>query len=162
MKRILISLGIAVASVGSTIGTAYAAVPIPSSGTNVITFAFTGSRSADSSGNIILQFSFVENSTGTLSGTRVGTGTLVLHPDGTINVESSGVFTGTVNGSAPGTLVERSGASGTFASVTGTYSGTMGTGGLSGVLSEGTFSGAAVSPVEAITTYSGIVVFGGS
>jgi len=162
VKRILISLGIAVASISApAMGTAYAAAPIASSGTNILTFAFTGSRSADSSGNMMLQFSFVENSTGTLLGTRVGTGTLVLHPNGTINIESSGVFTGTVDGGAPGTLVERSGASGTFASATGTYSGGMGTGGLSGVHSEGTFSGAAVSPVEAITTYSGIVVFAG-
>lgn len=162
LRRAFVSLGIATAAVcAPAMGTTYAASPSPANGTNDITFVITGARSADASGNTILQYSFVEKITGTFSGIRVGTGTLILHPDGTLNTRGSGIFTGTVNGSAPGTLVERSELSGTFAGATGHYEDTMGTGGLSGIHSQGNIAGAAVGPAEFVSTYSGQVEFAG-
>jgi hypothetical protein len=163
LRRFFVSLAIGAASVGTlSIDATYAASPTPASGTSDVTFAITGSRSADSSGNTILQFSAVAKLSGTLSGTRIASGRLIVHPDGTLNAVDSGVFTGTVHGSSPGTLVMNEEASGTFAGLTGRYDAGMGTGGLSGVHSQGGISGAAVGPTELIGTYLGMVEFSGS
>src|SRR5205085_3803761 len=80
----------------------YAAAPTPASGSFAATISPAGTRSAD--GNTFISFSFVEDFQGTLTGTRVGTGRLVIHPDGTINARVSGLFTGSIAG-ASGTAI---------------------------------------------------------
>jgi hypothetical protein len=160
LKRVVIILAMLALYIGASGATEAFAAPTPANGTFDNTVTYTGARSAD--GNTILPFTFVERIEGTFTGTRVGTGTLILHPDGTLNVHNSGVFTGTVAGSAPGTLILRAEASGTLSAVTGHFDGTIGTGGLSGITAHGSVAGAAVSQIEFVGTYSGQVESGGT
>jgi hypothetical protein len=134
---------------------AYAAAATPASGGFVANLSPVGSRSAD--GNTFITFTFVETFQGTLAGTRVGSGQLVIHPDGTINVRDSGLFTGSIAG-ASGTAILSASVSGTFGSVTGNFVVTNGTDGLAGVHAEGTAAGGATGPATFAGTYSGQVV----
>ena len=155
-KRVVIILGIAAACMsGSSASAAYAATPTPASGAFDIVVTYTGISTAD--GNTILQFTFLEQATGALTGIRVGSGTLILHPDGTLDAHNSGVFTGTIAGSGPGTAIWRVEASGTINALTGRFEVTMGSGGLAGVFVQASFSGAAVGPTEIKGTYAGQV-----
>ena len=138
---------------------AYAAPPTPASGSWVANLSPVGSRSAD--GNTIITFTFEETFQGTLDGTRVGSGRLVIHPDGTINVRDSALFTGSIDG-AFGTAIVSASVSGTFASVTANFVVTDGTGGLAGVHVQGAAAGGALGPATFAGTYSGRVVASGS
>jgi hypothetical protein len=136
-----------------------AASPAPASGSFVANISPVGLRPA--AGNTFITFTFVETFQGTMAGTRVGSGTLLIHPDGTINVRDSGLFTGSIAG-ASGTAILSASISGTLASVTGNYLVTDGTDGLAGVHVEGTAAGGAAGPTTFAGTYSGKVVSNGS
>ncbi len=138
---------------------AYASTPSPLSGTFSATIAPVASRSAD--GNTFISFTFNEIFTGTISGTRVGTGRLVIHADGTINARDSGLFSGSVAG-ASGTAILSASISGTFSAIAADFVVTDGAGGLSQIHVEGTAAGAATGPATFAGTYSGQVIASGS
>src|SRR5438309_8038353 len=94
---------------------ASAAAPTPAIGSFAATISPVGTRSAD--GNTFISFTFVEDFQGTLTGARVGTGQLAIHPDGTINARVSGLFTGSIAG-ASGTAILSDSLSGTFSAIT--------------------------------------------
>jgi hypothetical protein len=129
---------------------------IPASGTDAITLSPVSTRAAD--GNTFIDFTYVESWQGTFDGTRVGSGSLVIHPDGSVNAQVSGIFTGTIAGRS-GTAVMRFTVTGTFASATAIGSVTDGTGGLAGVHAVVTDAGSATSPTSFAATYSGEVHF---
>lgn len=95
---------------------------------------------------------------GIFDGTRVGSGELVIHADGSFNTINSGTFTGTIAGRS-GTAEMSFRGSGTFASAGGTYTVTGGTGGLAGVHAEGNDSGSATGPTSFAGRYSFKVQF---
>lgn len=133
---------------------------VPATGTFTLTITSeTVTHIAD--GNVILSFTFSEIITGTVSGTRSGTGTLITHSDGTFNAEDTGLFAGTLAGGAPGTITFEAAVSGTFASFKGTVwsEATGKTGGLVGVNVSASVVGAAAGPTTLAGTYSGIGIF---
>ncbi|HEX3509345.1 MAG TPA: hypothetical protein VHW94_13230, partial [Candidatus Dormibacteraeota bacterium] len=139
-RRFLASLVVVFASVleVASAPAAQAAAPAPASGSFAATIAPVGTRSAD--GNTFIDFTFVEQFEGTLSGTRLGTGRLVIHPDGTVNVRDSGLFSGSIGG-ATGTAILSASISGTFGSIAANFVVADGTDGLSGIHVEGTAAG---------------------
>jgi hypothetical protein len=92
-RRVLAIAAVAVVLVCFGATGAQASTPVSGNGTSQITITPVGSRTAD--GNTFIAFTFLETIAGLYSGTRVGDGSFVLHPDGTVNVSDSGVFTGT-------------------------------------------------------------------
>jgi hypothetical protein len=115
-------------------------------------------RQAD--GNSVIDFNFDEQLSGDATGTRTGTGTVVIHPDGTFNLKDTGRFTGTVTG-IPGTVNLEAWASGTFQSFTGsvTIYASSGTGELTGLQGVAKISGAATGPATLAGSYDGQVHF---
>jgi hypothetical protein len=147
--------GLAMAVLSSPVA---ASTPIPATGTFSITI--TPQTVSFDGGNTFISYSLLETITGTVSGTRVGAGTLVVHPDGTFDAQDSGIFTGTIDGVA-GTANLAVTATGIFGvSVTGQALATAGAGGLTGAQSLVHFNGAATSPVSFAGTYSGQAQFG--
>lgn len=138
--------------------TVYASAPTPASGSFAATIAPVETRSAD--GNTVISFTFVETFQGTLTGSRVGSGRLLIHPDGTINVRVSGLFTGSIGG-ASGSAILSDSASGSFSAFAANFVVTDGTGGLAGVHVEGTAAGAATGPATFAGTYAGQVTLSG-
>jgi hypothetical protein len=137
---------------------AYADETFPATGTDEITFSPVSTRTAD--GNTFIDFTYVESWQGTIVGTRVGSGSLVIHPDGSLNAKASGVFTGTIAGLS-GTATMNATASGTFASASAIFTVTDGTGGLAGVHVQGSDMGSAIGPTTFAATYSAKVHFSG-
>lgn len=127
---------------------AYADEPVEGSGTFTILFSPIPERTAD--GNTFIDYTFTETSLGIVDGTRVGSGELVIHADGSFNTANTGIFTGTIAGRS-GTAEMDYRGSGTFASAGGTYTVTDGMGGLAGVHAAGNDSGSATGP----TTFAG-------
>jgi len=138
--------------------TVYAEQAVPASGTEATTLSPVSTRTAD--GNTFIGFTLAEGWQGTFGGTRVGSGSVVVHADGTIDAQSSGVFTGTIAGRS-GTAVMRFHVSGTFAAATVNFTVTDGTGGLAGVHAEGTEAVSATGPMSVAGTYSALVHFSG-
>jgi uncharacterized membrane protein len=132
--------------------------PVPVSGTFILTFEPVSVRQAD--GNTITDFTFREQISGSIAGVRVGTGTLVVHPDGTVTADDAGVFTGTVAG-VPGSVIIAVRAEGTFASLTAiaTFDESSGTGGLRGLRGTVRVTGAATGPTTLAGSYEGQVHF---
>lgn len=130
---------------------AYADEPVQGGGTFTFSFAPVPERTAD--GNIFIDYTFTETTVGIFHGTRVGSGEVVIHADGSFNTINSGTFTGTVAGRS-GTAEMSFRGSGTFASAGGSYTVTGGTGGLAGVHAEGKDSGSATGPTSFAGTYS--------
>jgi len=157
-RRILTTAAAAIAllCLGGT--TAMASTPVSGAGTFQLTLAPVSTRSVD--GNTFINFTFHETISGSWSGTRVGHGDLVIHPDGTVNVSDSGVFTGTVAGSAPGTAILSAEASGTFSAVSAQGVIGDGTAGLTGVHGQAFVTGAATGPTSFAGTYTGRAQFG--
>ena len=146
-----------VASLWFGTAVAEASTPIiPAAGTDEITLSPVSTRAAD--GNTFIDFTYVESWQGTLVGTRVGSASLVIHPDGSFNTQISGIFTGTIAGRS-GTAVMTATAKGTFASARAIFVVTHGTGGLAGVHVEGTDAGSATGPTSFAAIYSGKVHF---
>lgn len=129
---------------------------IPASGTDAITLSPVSTRAAD--GNTFIDFTYVESWQGTFDGTRVGSGSLVIHPDGSVNAQGSGIFTGMIAGRS-GTAVIHASVTGSLGSPTAIFTVTDGTGGLAGVHAVGTDAGSATSPTSFAATYSGEVHF---
>jgi len=123
--------------------TVYADERGAASGTFTISFSPISGRTAD--GNTFIDYTFSEHMVGAFDGTRVGAGSLVIHPDGSLNTENSGIFTGSIAG-ASGTAVMRYRGSGTFASAAGSFTVGSGTGGLAEVHAVGVDSGSATGP----------------
>ena len=136
--------------------TVYAEETFPASGTEATTLSPVSTRAAD--GNTFIGFTLAESWQGTFAGTRVGSGSVVIHPDGSIDAQSSGIFTGTIAGRS-GTAVMRFHVSGTFAAATVIFTVTDGTGGLTGVHGEGTEAVSATGPLSVAGTYSAVVHF---
>jgi len=156
IKRILaiVATGVASLSFGGIV--AQASAPVSGSGTFTITFVPAPERTAD--GNTIIDYTFIENTLGLFDGTRVGSGSLVIHADGSFNTANTGVFTGTIAGRS-GTADMSFRGSGTFASAGGSYTVTNGTGGLAGVQAEGKDSGSATGPTTFVGNYTMTVNF---
>jgi hypothetical protein len=129
----------------------YADEPVQANGTFTVSFSPLSLRTAD--GNTFIDYTFSEYMLGSFIGTRVGSGSLVIHPDGSFNTENSGIFTGTIAG-VSGTALFRYSGSGTFTSAGGSFSVTDGTSGLAAVHAEGTDSGSATGPTSFGGTYS--------
>ena len=136
--------------------TVYAEETVPASGTETTTLSPVSTRTAD--GNTFVSFTLVENWQGTFSGTRVGSGSVVIHADGSIDAQSSGIITGTIAGRS-GTALMRFHVLGTFAAATAIFTVTDGTGGLAGVHTEGTEAVSATGPWSVFATYSAVVHF---
>ncbi len=135
--------------------TVQASTSTETTGAWVITLTPVAVSFAD--GNTFIDFTLAETITGTVAGTRVGAGRLVIHPDGTLNAHDEGTFTGTVAGGAVGTgtvLVE---ASGTFTALTGQVFLSDGAGGLAGVHGDFRIVGGAIGPTTFAGTYTGQV-----
>ena len=130
---------------------AYADEPVQGGGTFTISFTPVPERTAD--GNTFIDYTFTETTLGIFDGTRVGSGELVIHADGSLNTINSGTFTGTIAGRS-GTAEMSFRGSGTFASAGGSYTVTGGTGGLAGVHAEGKDSGSATGPTTFAGAYS--------
>ncbi|HVH09505.1 MAG TPA: DUF3224 domain-containing protein, partial [Gemmatimonadales bacterium] len=131
-------------------------VPIAVSGTFRFTFEPVATRQVD--GNTITDFAFQEDVSGSIAGVRVGTGTLVAHPDGTLDVIDAGRFTGTVEG-IPGSVIVEVRAAGTLGSFTATarFDPNSGTGGLRGLGGSVRVTGAATGPTTLAGSYGGQV-----
>ncbi|HET7465820.1 MAG TPA: hypothetical protein VFL29_04075 [Candidatus Dormibacteraeota bacterium] len=134
----------------------YADEPTQGVGTDTISLSPVVERLAD--GNVFIDYTFTENFAGLVSGTRVGSGELVIHADGTLNTQNSGVFTGTIAGRS-GTAVMEFWGTGTFASATGNLTGGHGTGGLDGVHLVAKVSGSATGPTSLAGTETFKVTF---
>jgi Protein of unknown function (DUF3224) len=115
--------------------------------------------------NIIITFNITGTSNGTFTGSVVGTELDVVHPDGSINLHGSFLFTGSVNGRS-GTMVFS--YEGIGNAVTGhetlRFVGTQGTGDLTGIYANVTAEGNVGTPspgcdVSGAGTYTGQVIF---
>jgi hypothetical protein len=134
----------------------YADESVQASGTFTVSFSPVSVRTAD--GNAFIDYTFSEHMLGTFDGTRVGSGWLVIHPDGSLKTANSGVFRGTIAG-ASGTAIMYYRGSGTFASAGGRFRVTNGTGGLAGIHANGIDSGSATGPTSFAGTYTFTVHF---
>lgn len=151
----LIAASLACLCLGGT--AAEAAAPASGSGAFEITFVPNSVETAG--GNTFMTFTFVENFSGFLAGTRVGQGELVVHPDGNLTATGSGVFTGTIAGSAPGTVMFKDEVSGSFSASSARVQSGDGTSGLSGIVAEVFASGHAVGTTSLAGTYVGRAQF---
>jgi hypothetical protein len=158
VKRLVLMTAMAATLVGGLGGVAYASTPTPVSGNFSATITPGTPRFAD--GNEFLPVTFNETFYGSLSGTRVGSGILIVHPDGTVNVFASGTFTGTIVGNA-GTAIISEAASGIFASLMTRVHMSDGAGGLAGIHGQLSGTAAATGPTTFAGTYSGQVGFPG-
>ena len=132
--------------------------PVPIAGSFTLTFEPVDVRLAD--GNAFIDFSFHEQLSGSVSATRVGTGTLVIHPDGTLNVKDAGFLTGTMGGIS-GSVNAEAWAQGRLASLGGsvTIYPQTGTGGFTGLQGVVKVTGAATGPATLAGSYEGRVHF---
>jgi hypothetical protein len=130
---------------------AASAEPMPASGSLVITsVAFTSSRSAD--GNTIITASLTGKISGTLSGTFTEQVRQVIHPTGDANFQGTAVCTCAVTGVGAGSATIGFNATGEpSGALSGRFEFLSATGGLSGLVGQGTFS----SPNGINATYSG-------
>jgi len=143
------------------IGSSFAASadePLQGNGTFTISFSPVIERIAD--GNTFIDYTFTENLVGIVDGTRVGSGELVIHPDGSFNTVNTGIFTGVIAGRS-GTAQMGFTGSGTFAAAGGSFTVGHGTGDLAGVHAVGNDSGSATGPTAFAGTDSFKVTFSG-
>lgn len=146
------------AAVQDLAGASQRGTPLPIAGTFALTIEPVEVRQAD--GTTFIDYNFHEQLSGSFSGTRVGTGTLVMHADGTLNNKDTGFFTGTVAGMSGSVNIE-AGEQGTSTSVSGsarTYPQT-GTGGLAGLHAVVKVTGTATGPATLVGSYEGQVHF---
>jgi len=147
-------VGLAVATSGVLVlalPVAASAEPMPASGSLVITSAvFTSSRTAD--GNRIVTASLTGNIAGTFSGTFTEQLSEVIHAAGDANLQGTAVCTCAVTGVGAGSATIGFNATGEpSGALSGRFEFLSATGGLSGLVGQGTFS----SPNGFIATYSG-------
>jgi len=153
-------LAIAVASL--TLPSAEAGQPGPASGGFNPCFNFAGPPS-QAGPNTIISFNVTATFTGTFTGSAVITERDIIHPDGSITLQGSGIFT---DQAGCGTFLFT--YSGKGSAVDGSESahfvGGRGTGCFAGLHTEGTFQGNLVGPsgqcaVAGQGTYSGQILF---
>ena len=115
--------------------------------------------------NIIVTFNVTVDATGALTGQGVGTELDIIHPDGSITLHGTSLFTGSLNGGPSGTLLFT--YTGIGNAVTGHENlrlvGRQGTDGLAGVYFQGTAEGDLGAPgpgcdVSGAGTYIGHLV----
>ena len=156
IKKIIAIVSTCVASLcfGGTV--AQASDPVSGSSTFTISFVPVVERTAD--GNTMIDYTFVMNTAGIVDGTRICSGELLIHADGSFNTENSGIFTGIIAGKS-GTAEMSFWGSGTFASAGGNLTVTHGMDGLAGVHADGKVSGSATDPTTFVGTISFTVNF---
>lgn len=137
----------------------YADEPVNGQGHSTVSLVPVAEHTAD--GNTFIDYTITETFSGIVEGTRVGAGTLVIHPDGSLNSTNDGIFTGTIAGSS-GTAEIHVSVEGTFAGAVANFTVTNGTGGLAGVHAQGTDHGSATGPTSLAGTYSIKVNFSAS
>jgi hypothetical protein len=135
---------------------AHGASPSPSTGGIVGNFPIVSMQVAGE--NTIIQFSSAFVFTGTLSGTCTGMERDVIHQDRSRTFFGTCNFVGTVEGRS-GTASIRYEGSGSLASFGGNAVGHDGTGGLTGLSWQASWSATVTGPLSAAGTYSGRVVF---
>jgi Protein of unknown function (DUF3224) len=123
----------------------------PGSGNFTATGEIISVHQAD--GNTIVTATEVQALTGTLTGTRVASGTMTFHPDGTFTAHDTGTFTGTIDGRT-GSITISGASTGTGNIGTGQIVGDQGTGGLAGLHLQGTFQPMVTSATTAEGTYA--------
>jgi len=126
---------------------------IPTSATGSFTATVTVTSISQADGNTIITAIETQTLSGFLTGTRIAIGVEIIHPDGTFNAHDSGTFTGTVNGMS-GTAVITGSSTGTGATGSGQFVVELGTAGLSGLHSQGTFQPTVTGPTTVTGTYS--------
>jgi hypothetical protein len=104
-------------------------------------------------GNTIVTATEVQALTGVLTGTRVASGIMIFHSDGTFTAHDTGTFTGAVDGRT-GSITISGASSGTGNTGSGQIVGDRGTGGLAGLHLQGTFQPVVTSATTADGTYS--------
>ena len=116
--------------------------------------------------NVIVTFNVIVDATGALTGQTVGTELDIIHPDGSITLHGTALFTGSLNGGPLGTLLFTYNGIGN--AVTGHENlrivGRQGTEGLAGVHIQATAEGDLGAPgpgcdVSGAGTYTGHIVF---
>jgi hypothetical protein len=148
---LLTSVGLMLAF--ASVSPAYAARLTPISGNFVFTVTGVISDTV-SHGNTIVKYTFSEVLTGSVVGTRTGTGTSITYPDGTVNGHNCGTFVGSVLGFS-GTTHDCVTAQGTATSLNVQFLANHGTGELAGTLTEGSAVAVATGPTTSAGTYSG-------
>jgi hypothetical protein len=155
---------LAIAGASLTLPSAEAGRPEPASGEFFPCFNFAGPPRQVGE-NLIIRFNVTGTGTGTLTGSLDGTEMDVVHPDGSITLEGSLVFTGSI-GARTGTLLFTYNGIGNIN--TGHENlrgvGRQGTGGLAGIYAQITLEGdlGAPSPGCAVSgagTYTGQILF---
>jgi Protein of unknown function (DUF3224) len=104
-------------------------------------------------GNTIVTATEVQTLIGALSGTRLATGIMIFHPDGTFTAHDTGTFTGTIDGRT-GSITISGTSSGAGNTGSGQIVGDRGTGALAGLHLQGTFQPVVTSATTAEGTYS--------
>jgi len=133
--------------------TPMASASIPTSATGSFTATVTVTSISQADGNTIITAIETQTLSGFLTGTRIAIGVETIHPDGTFNAHDSGTFTGTVNGMS-GTAVITGSSTGTGATGSGQFVVELGTAGLSGLHSQGTFQPTVTGSTTVTGTYS--------
>jgi Protein of unknown function (DUF3224) len=138
--------------------------PLPASGEFFPCFNYAGPPRQVGE-NLIITFNISGTGTGTLTGSSVGTELDVVHPDGSITLHGTIVFTGSVNGRSGTMLLSYEGIGN---AVTGhenlRFVGRQGTDDLAGVYAELTAEGDVGAPqpgcdLSGVGTYTGHVLF---
>jgi hypothetical protein len=130
---------------------AHAAPPETADGTFTSTVGVSQVRHAGD--NTIFYGPEVQHLTGAFEGTRVASGVMIVHADGSFEARDQGIFTGTVDGKSGS--VEIDGVSqGVGTSGAGQLVIGHGTGGLLGLHGEGTFAPRFTSFTTAVGSYS--------
>ena len=154
----------AIAVAALTLPSAEASGPQPASGGFNPCFHYAGlPRQAGE--NLIIRFNVAATTTGTFTGSTIGIELDMVHPDGSITLHGTAIFTGSVGGRS-GTLLFT--YTGKGSAVTGHenlhFVGRQGTDGLAGVHVEGTIEGDLVPgaggcDVAGAATYTGQILF---
>jgi len=138
--------------------------PIPASGGFFPCFNLAGPPQ-HAGDNLIIRFNVTGTVTGTFVGSFVGTEMQVVHPDGSINIHGSFVFTGSVNESSGTLLVTYEGIGNAVTHHENLNAEVrQGTGGLAGVHANLTAEGDIVAPnpgcyLSGVGTYTGQILF---
>ena len=139
--------------------------PLPASGEFFPCFNFATYPPRQVGENVIITFNVSGPATGTFTGSSTGTELDVVHPDGSITLHGTLLFTGSINGRSGTLLLSYEGIGN---AVTGhetlRFVGTQGTGDLAGIYANVTAEGDVGAPepgcdLSGAGTYTGYVIF---
>ena len=116
---------------------ASASTPMTASG-NFTAGAPSNVQTRSEGGNMFTSYDITFSLTGDISGRCTGSETIVAHPDGSVTLQGTCTFNGSI-GQKSGMSDFRFNGFGTFSSLTGTFGNTNGSGGLAGLHVQGTF-----------------------